>query len=394
MDSVCYPKGFWAQGVSCGLKSSGPDLGLLRSHPPARVFAAFTKNSFAAAPVKYCREALQKKEFFTHILVNSGNANACTGEQGEKDVQKTADLIKECFSGVEGVLIASTGVIGVPLPMEKIKAGIARQLVAENESNEDAFSRAILTTDTRSKKTQKKCVLSVGEVCIGGSAKGSGMIRPNMATMLAFITTDIGLPVSFKRSFPIMIEKSFNSISVDGDMSTNDSVFLMANGSSGLHYQNLSPQDQKLFEEALQEVCLDLAKLIVADGEGATKLIEVQIQGAENETEAREVARAISNSPLVKTAMFGKDPNWGRIVAAIGSLEKALDTSKVSISLGGVKLFYLGTPQKINPTEIKQVLENNQLVLEVQLGRGFADWVYWTCDFSYEYVRINAEYHT
>jgi len=395
MENICLPSGFWAHGIRVEIKTQGKDLGLIISNPPSQFFGAFTQNSFAAAPVQYCKEVLKSGQKISHLVVNSGNANACTGPQGLLAVQETVKALRQGFPRAEGVLVASTGVIGHQLPLEKITQGLNSYPSLHTQTpNEDAFCEAILTTDLVKKETAQTLQFASGTVHLGGVCKGSGMIHPNMATMLAFITTDIDLPSHFQNQFLKIVEKSFNSISVDGDQSTNDTVFLLANGASGVSYTHLSPTEQAQFVEALQNCFISLAKQIAADGEGATKLVEIRVTGAASADEAQKIARQVSNSPLVKTALFGNDPNWGRIVASLGSLGLAIPQDHCRITLGDQILFDKGSPLPKDMPVLKKTLSAKEVVIGIDLQRGSSDWSFWTCDFSYDYVKINAEYHT
>lgn len=398
MENLCKSSGFWVAGVRVELKTKGCDLGLIVSSTPAEFFGAFTRNSFAAAPVLYCRDVLKSGEKVSHILVNSGNANACTGEAGVQAVQETVEVLRNFFPDAKGVLIASTGVIGHQLPTDKIFNGIREQLAPMHQSgraaSEESFCEAILTTDLVKKETGVSLKLVGKTVSIGGVCKGSGMIHPNMATMLAFLTTDIDLPKTFQSTFIQLVEKSFNSISVDGDQSTNDSVFLLANGVSGVSFDKLTDSEKAAYIHALETSMISLARQIAADGEGATKLVEIQVSGAASEEEAQKIARQIANSPLIKTALFGKDPNWGRIVAAIGSLDLGIAQDACTIGLGNHILFTRGSPQPKDLVALQDVLSQKEVVMTVKLLRGQGNWKFWTCDFSYDYVKINAEYHT
>ena len=393
MNDVAYPQGFTATGTVCGIKKNGkPDLGLIQSEPPAMAFGAFTRNAAAAAPVLYCREVLSQGNLVSHVLVNSGNANAATGPHGYAAVLETAGYLRAEIPSLGDALICSTGVIGEPLPLKAVKHGIHR--LGDTTTERVAFHQAILTTDTFPKIAEKALFFRGKEIRMGGCAKGAGMICPNMATMLAFLTTDIGLPREFQGRFLQLVDRSFNSISVDGDMSTNDTVILLANGASGLHYAELSPPEKTKFETSLMEMMLDLAQAIVRDGEGATKLITVEVQGAAQESEAKAAARAVSNSPLVKTAFFGEDANWGRVLAAAGYSGAAMDLEKMTLEFCGVQVFHQGKPLAINEVDLTKRMQEKEVSVRLDLGVGSASWTYWTCDFSYEYVKINGSYRS
>ncbi|MBF0431937.1 MAG: bifunctional glutamate N-acetyltransferase/amino-acid acetyltransferase ArgJ [Fibrobacteria bacterium] len=396
--NIHFPKGFSAWGLSADIKEGHKkDIGILESDPPAMVFGAFTINKFCAAPVVHCKKVLSGSHLVSHLVVNSGNANAVTGDQGIEDVATTVTALKEQFSGAKDILVSSTGVIGRPLPMDKITAGISRiNKLKHSELDKDpmGFAESILTTDTTTKSTQEALMLNERWVRTGGVAKGSGMICPNMATMLAYITTDIRLPTSYKDRFQSFVEQSFNSMSVDGDMSTNDTVLLFSNGASGCQYEQLSGEDQLHFDNMLLNQFQSLAKQIVKDGEGATKFITININGAVAESHAKCFGKAIANSPLVKTAFFGNDPNWGRVIAAIGGLEYPLEPEKLDLDYCGLPVLRNGQPVQYNGKEMLEELKKKDVCLDLQLNLGKASWTTWTCDLSYDYVKINAEYHT
>ena len=393
MKNVVFPKGFQAGGVACGIKKNGnPDLGFLQSHPPATAFGAFTRNTAAAAPVKYCREVLASGSKVSHILVNSGNANAATGPKGYEDVLTTVSHLKNAMRIEGGVLICSTGVIGEPLPMDTLKKGI--DLLCGKPGPTSDFSSAIMTTYTFAKIAEVTLNLAGHEVRLGGAAKGAGMICPNMATMLAFMTTDIGLESGYQARFQDSVERSFNSITVDGDMSTNDTALLLANGASDVQYSSLSSADQRLFDAALMDLMRQLAQSIVRDGEGATKLITVEAVGAVSEADAKAVVRAVSNSPLVKTAFFGGDANWGRVLAAAGYSGAALEMEKLSLEFCDVKVFENGVPLPRDEEDLAQRMKAKDVSVKLNLGLGKFAWTYWTCDLSYDYVKINGSYRS
>jgi glutamate N-acetyltransferase/amino-acid N-acetyltransferase len=323
--------------------------------------------------------------------VNSGNANACTGPQGDRDAVAMANAAGELLHvDPHDVAIASTGVIGVPLPMERIAPAIGR--IALSGSGWDDASRAIMTTDTRPKVAERELTLSGGAVRIGGMAKGAGMIHPNMATMLAFVTTDALIDSAALR--PMLrsaADDSFNAISVDGDTSTNDTLLVLANGASGVRVGTV---DGPAFLDALTAVCLDLARAIVADGEGVTKVFEVQVTGAASESDARLAARTVTTSNLVKTAIHGADPNWGRILAAAGRSGAKVDAGRASIHIGGFAVFERGAPRPFDAAAVRTVFERPNIAIALDLGLGDATARAWGTDLSAEYVRINADYTT
>jgi glutamate N-acetyltransferase/amino-acid N-acetyltransferase len=382
--SVTAAKGFEASGVHCGLRRSAPDVALIRSTAPAVGAAMFTANRVQAAPVLVSREHLKNMDPQAFV-VNSGNANAATGQQGLSDAQATAEHTAGLLGlATEQVLVLSTGVIGKPLAMQRLLLGVTAAATALSPEGGDDAARAILTTDTRSKQaTARRAGFTVG-----GMAKGSGMIHPNLATMLAFVTTDYplerGEAIEFLRP---AVEESFNSISVDGECSTNDAVVLLANGASG------AARDDAAFAAALHEVCRGLAAQIVADGEGATLTAEIAVTAAASPAEAKAVARRIATSPLVKTALFGKDANWGRVLAAAGSAPfngefAHLDPERLTLRYNGTTVIDHGAPTDFEPdADVDPRIE-----LDLGLGEGSAHYL--TTDLSYEYVRINAEYRT
>ncbi len=382
--SVTAAKGFEASGVHCGLRRSARDVALIRSTAPAVGAAMFTANRVQAAPVLVSREHLKNVDPQA-VVVNSGNANAATGRQGLTDAQATAEYTGRLLGlAPEQVLVLSTGVIGKPLAMQPLLRGVTAAATALSPEGGDDAAQAILTTDTRSKQASA----NRGGFTVGGMAKGSGMIHPNLATMLAFVTTDYplepGEAIEFLRP---AVEESFNSISVDGECSTNDAVVLLANGTSG------AGRDDAAFAAALHEVCRGLAAQIVADGEGATLTAEIAVTGAANPAEAKAVARRIATSPLVKTALFGKDANWGRVLAAAGSAPfnggfAHLDPERVTLRYNGTTVIDHGAPSDAEPdADVDPRIE-----LDLGLGEGSAHYL--TTDLSYEYVRINAEYRT
>lgn len=393
MNDVTYPKGFRAWGLACGIKKNGkPDLGVLVSEPPARIFGALTRNAVKAAPVLYCQSVLDSGKKVSHVLVNSGNANACTGDRGYQDVLAEVASLREFGSPAGEVMVSSTGVIGEYLPMDKIRQGIGR-LFAE-EAQAGPFINAIMTTDTFEKKTQVSLNLDGKEVRIGGIAKGAGMIRPDMATMLSYITTDLELEAGYRARFVDNVQKSFNSISVDGDMSTNDTVLVLANGASGVRFADLSKAAQQAFDQGLQGVMQELAKNIIRDGEGATKLVTIDVLGAASAEDAKAVCRAIANSPLVKTAFFGGDANWGRVLAAAGSSGAKLIPEKLVLEFCGVKVLEKGGATAYDSNDLDGRMKHKDVSVKLDLGLGAEAWTYWTCDLSYDYVKINADYRT
>lgn len=382
--TIQIPKGFQFAGARCGLKNRRNDIGLLLSDRPAQAAGLFTTNEVRASCVDYSRSALADGKLRA-IVVNSGNANCCTGEQGERDTARMAELAATTLGiGTDEVAVGSTGVIGQLLDMAKVEKGIA-DAATKFSSDPRPFMDAILTTDL----VEKHASATVGEVLIFGVAKGSGMIAPNMATMLGYLATDadtsgFDLQAVLKRA----CDKSFNCMTVDGDTSTNDMVILLANGASGIKVAEAE------FEAALTEVCVSLAKQIARDGEGATKLVEVVVTGT---SDPKKIARTIAESPLVKTALFGCDPNWGRVMMAAGRAGvpfRKEDARLVVIANGEDHLlFEAGGPAAFDPKRVSTALKSDYVVLDLKIGEGESATVY-TCDLGYGYVRINAEYHT
>jgi glutamate N-acetyltransferase/amino-acid N-acetyltransferase len=387
--SVTAAKSFVASGVPCGIRKNGRrDVALVRSLVPATGAAMFTTNRFLAAPVVVSREHLELMQPQA-IVANSGVANAATGDQGVADARATAvETARMLGLEPEEVIVLSTGVIGAPLPMEKLLNGVREAALHLSHTGGATSAEAIMTTDTRS----KEAIARGTGFSVGGMAKGSGMIHPNMATMLAVITTDYplepGEAIEFLRP---AVDTSFNAISVDGECSTNDAVVLLANGASGVER---TPASDEEFALCIRKVCGELAKLIVADGEGMTVLAEIAVRGATDEAEARAIAERVATSPLVKTALHGHDANWGRIAAAAGSAKfnggyAQLDPDKLSITIDAVKVLLDGTPTGDEP-----VLTNGHCSIELDLALGDGSANYLTTDLSYDYVRINADYRT
>jgi glutamate N-acetyltransferase/amino-acid N-acetyltransferase len=375
------PQGFRLSAGAAGIKKAGLDLGLICSDSPATAAAVFTRNAFPAAPVVLARESLRRSGHRVRaILVNSGNANAATGERGIAAARVCADTVAGSIGcSPDEIFISSTGVIGRDLPTEQVCAAIPRLAAALNDTNIEEFARSIMTTDTFPKMATAKC----GDASILGFAKGAGMIHPNMATMLAFILTDARVEQAVLH--PIVnfaVDRSFHSISVDGDTSTNDTVLVLANGAS-----NHSPSRDE-FREALTEVCQELAKSIVRDGEGASKFIELIIEGAPSDDDARNIGRTIARSPLVKTAIYGCDPNWGRLIAAIGNSGVALTSPHIDLYIDDIAL--IGGDLKL----ASERMNRKNVTLRADLHSGSGRAVVWTCDFTEEYIRINADYTT
>jgi glutamate N-acetyltransferase/amino-acid N-acetyltransferase len=392
---ITTPQGFRAAGVSAGIKANGGlDLALLVSDTPATAAAVFTTNRAQAAPVLVSRAHLSRSGGVARaVIVNSGCANACTGDAG---VQIASDMAADTarFVGcpVEQVLVASTGVIGVALPLEKVRGGLPAALRALAADQGAAAARAIMTTDPFPKEAAARTIIGGRDVSVGGMAKGSGMIEPMMATMLGFITTDAAVPQPLlDRALREAVNDTFNAITVDGECSTNDTVILLANGASGAA---VDAGRYDAFVSALREVCLELALGIVRGGEGATKLVTVTVTGAASPEEARRAAKAIANSLLVKTAIHGGDPNWGRLIAVAGRAGVAFELQRAAVSIGPTVLFKGGTPYDEHAPRAAEYLKGKEIAVAVDLGAGSAASTVWTCDLSAEYVRINADYRT
>ncbi|MBI3537791.1 MAG: bifunctional glutamate N-acetyltransferase/amino-acid acetyltransferase ArgJ [Chloroflexi bacterium] len=390
--SVTVPKGFKATGVACGLKKTNAlDLALIASENDCAGAGVFTTNRVQAAPVIYDKEILGKNRDAIHaVVINSGCANACTGEDGMRDARDTARAAANALGcRANQILILSTGVIGVRLDIAKVRAGIAQGAKSLSSEGGNDASKAIMTTDTRPKVFAIRNSL----FAIGGMAKGAGMIHPNMATLLSVITTDAKIsPARLDRALRIAVEKSFNRISVDGDMSTNDTLLVLANGASG--YEISNAQDIEKFTEALTRVATDLAKQVARDGEGATKFVEIVVSGARAEKDAARVAKSIANSPLVKTAIYGADANWGRVVCAAGYSGVEVEPNKMALWFGDVNVFKNGTPTKYNDADATRAISNAEVFIRLDLGMGEASTTMWTCDLSHDYVTINGKYRT
>jgi len=392
---VTAPAGFRAAGISAGIKAARAlDLALVVSDRPARAAAVFTTNRAQAAPVVVSLEHLARSgSLASAIVVNSGCANACTGDAGMQAARdmalETARLVK---CPAEQVLVASTGVIGVALPIEKVRAGLPDAVRGLAADQGGAAARAIMTTDPFPKEAWASVQLDRREAAIGGMAKGSGMIEPMLATMLAFVTTDAQVPAALlDRALREAVDDTFNAITVDGECSTNDCVMLLANGASGAA---VDEDSYPAFLDGLRGVCRELALGIVRGGEGATKLVTVAVTGAASPADARRAAKAIANSPLVKTAIHGGDPNWGRLIAVAGRAGVAFALERSAVAIGPIVLFKNGRPYDEAAPEAAKYLQGADVQVSVDLGAGDAASTVWTCDLSAEYVRINADYRT
>lgn len=393
---VTFAKGFTAAGVKAGIKKSGNlDVAVIYTKTQAVVAGTFTQNKVAAAPVYVSKEVVATGTAHA-IVANAGCANACTGQQGLDDAHKMAQIAaNELGVNADDVIVGSTGVIGVNLPMDKLEAGIKDAVANLSADGSDNAGRAIITTDTHSKSVTCEFELSGKTVRMGAIAKGSGMIRPNMATMLCYITTDIAIDQALlQKAVSGCVEKSFNMISVDGDMSTNDMVIVLANGEANNAKITEENADYQIFFDKLMMLCTELAKQIAADGEGASKFLTINVKGAKSFADAKTVGMAIANSPLVKTAFFGEDPNWGRVICAVGYSGADMVPEKTVVKFGGITIFANGTGATYDEKALAHVMKEKDIVIDIELNMGQEDATVWSCDLSYEYVKINGEYHT
>ena len=393
---VTFAKGFTAAGVKAGIKKSGNlDVAVVYTKTQAVVAGTFTQNKVAAAPVYVSKEVVATGTAHA-IVANAGCANACTGQQGLDDAHKMAQIAAdELGVNANDVIVGSTGVIGVNLPMDKLEAGIKDAVANLSVDGSDNAGRAIITTDTHSKSVTCEFELSGKTVRMGAIAKGSGMIRPNMATMLCYITTDIAIDQALlQKAVSGCVEKSFNMISVDGDMSTNDMVIVLANGEANNAKITEENADYQIFFDKLMMLCTELAKQIAADGEGASKFLTINVKGAKSFADAKTVGMAIANSPLVKTAFFGEDPNWGRVICAVGYSGADMVPEKTVVKFGGITIFANGTGATYDEKALAHVMKQKDIVIDIELNMGQEDATVWSCDLSYEYVKINGEYHT
>lgn len=389
---ITAPGGFRAAGIHCGIKEAKRDLALIVSDSLASAAGMFTTNAVKAAPVLVSQEKIQSGTAQA-IVINSGNANACTGTRGLTDANEMARLAAQALGiAEEFVLVASTGVIGIPLPMAALRAGMPILSREVSRDGSDA-AEAILTTDAFPKTTAVRIKLDGTTVTIGGMAKGAGMIHPRMATTLCFLTTDAAVaPAYLRAALRTTIKRSFNCISVDGDTSTNDSVFLLANGMAGNPPIIDEGQPFDRFQAALTEVATSLAQMVVRDGEGATKLVAITVTGARSAQDAKMAATAVMTSPLVKTAVHGAEPNWGRLMAAVGRSGAAVREDRIAISIAGIQVVRDGVAASVDLSGIAEAMRapDFEIVIDLQLGQ--ASYTGWTCDLTEAYVRLNAGY--
>ena len=396
-DALTEPMGFFCSGVHCdvkGVRNGKLDLGIIYSPKPCIGAGVFTTNDVQAAPVRYSKQLISESGSTFHAIVaNSGNANACTGNQGEVDTRKMAsEVARHLNIHSKEVLVCSTGRIGVPLPMSRLTTGIrdACEDVKDGCDGARAFQEAILTSDTCTKSCSAKIQCSRGEITIGGVVKGAGMIEPNMATMLAFLTTDI--QVSSTKLQDILkeaVEHSFNRITIDGDMSTNDTVLLLANGNSGIKLEEETISVQQEFADAVNAVCSCLARKCVTDGEKVSKFVKVLVKGAKDSDSALKVARCIANSLLVKSSWYGSDPNWGRVVDAAGYAKVGLSFEKLAMFYNETPVLLNGIPLIENKTSWKEIVSSKEFTISLELNMGEAEGEIWSNDLSEEYVNFN-----
>jgi glutamate N-acetyltransferase/amino-acid N-acetyltransferase len=397
---VCAPLGFRAGVAAAGIRLDGnesrTDIAVIRSDTPATAAAVFTRNTVKAAPVVISQLTLRRGTPISAVVVNAGNANACTGAQGFRDALVMCTLTGDALDlDPSDVLVCSTGVIGRPMPMDRVVRGIRAAALAMSPAAGGDLSRAIMTTDTVEKVAEATFTVSETTYTIGGTAKGAGMIHPDMATLLAFITTDAPVEASFlQAALSRTTDNTFNCVTVDGDTSTNDTCILLANGAAGGERIVSETAAAMEFEDALLQVCDSLAEQLVADAEGATRHFRVTVDGAADATQARVAARVVALSPLVKTAIHGGDPNWGRIVAALGRSGAAFTLDRCSVAIGGLVVFDRGAPAAVDGDRIRRALSQPRLDIAIELGAGEGSGHAWGCDLSADYVRINADYTT
>ena len=395
---ICAAKGFLASGVIAHIKSRKTekrDVAVLYSTSPATAAGVFTTNKVKAACVLLSREVIERGSVQA-IVMNSGNANCCTGDQGTQDTYVMQKAAAECLNlKAENIAVASTGVIGEHLPMDRLLPGIAQACASIKEEGGVDAASAIMTTDTFRKEYALRVSIGGKEVTLGGMAKGSGMIHPNMATTLGFVTSDAKISHdALQASLKEANDRSFNMISVDGDTSTNDMIMVLANGQAGQNEIILGSEDYKIFTAALEKVLVALAKQVVKDGEGATKMFEVNVTEAASEQDARKAARAVSSSSLVKSAIFGNDANWGRILCALGYSGAEFDPAFVDLSIGHVPVMRKGANLCFDEEEATKVLSQKEIVITARLHAGSASAKAWGCDLTYDYVKINGSYRT
>ena len=394
---ITAPRGFKAAGVAAQIKPSSTkkDCALIVSDVPASVAGTFTTNRFKSPAARWS-QAICEKGHARGVFINSGNANTCTGEAGREDTRRTAAHLASRLGVTESeICICSTGVIGLPLPMDRLMAGVDASIAALSATSGHDAALAIMTTDTVPKETAVEISLSTGTVRIGAIAKGAGMIAPTMATMISIVTTDATVePGVLAPLLRKVTDHSFNRVCIDNDMSTSDTLLCFANGQSGSAPLQPGSPDYAVFEDALTKVCQEMAQALVRDGEGVTKFVEIAVDGANSDDEARTIARAIATSDLVKTAFFGQDPNWGRIACAAGYSGVSFNPDDVSIWLGESQLMKKGAVAVYEEVDAAAVMKRPEFTVRVEVGNGPGTCLFWTCDLSYDYVKINADYRS
>ncbi|MGM0472016.1 MAG: bifunctional glutamate N-acetyltransferase/amino-acid acetyltransferase ArgJ [Bacillota bacterium] len=392
---ITNPPGFLGAGINCGIKEYEKDLALVYSETEAQLAAVFTQNQVTAAPVQLGQELL-KQGRAQAFIINSGNANACTGTEGMKNAQRITELLGSKL-GVSSDLVfpASTGIIGQQLPMAALESGLEQIGDQLHPSGGKKAVRAIMTTDTYPKEMALSFEIDGEEIIVGGMAKGSGMIEPNMATMLGFLTTNLNISQQLlQEALSTAVDQSFNRITVDGDQSTNDTVAIMANGQADNRQITHKDDNYYRFLSVLEEITQYLAQQIVKDGEGATKFVEIEVVNALTLNDANLIARAVANSQLVKTALFGEDPNWGRIVAAVGYSGGQVELDRLNLEINHEQLLVNGEQADLADEDLRDLLAEDEITIKIDLNLGGGRAKLWTCDLSYEYVKINGEYHT
>jgi glutamate N-acetyltransferase/amino-acid N-acetyltransferase len=400
--SITLVPGFRAAGVACGLKPDRAlDLALVSADLPCSAAALFTTNRVRAAPVIYDQALIEAGKSIQAVVINSGCANACTGQQGRDDANRMAEWVAEALGcPADSVFVMSTGVIGQSLPMDKLAVGIRDAAQGLSDQAGHAAARAIMTTDTRPKEAAARVRVGDTEVTIAGMCKGAGMIHPDMATMLALMLTDASIaPALLKTALNRVVERTFNMITVDGDMSTNDTVLTLANGKAGnSRLVDVNSSEYKAFEDGLLAVATELAQGLVRDGEGATKFVTIHVSGAESWTAAKQVAKTIATSTLVKTAIYGQDANWGRVICAAGYSGVNIKPERLCLRMSGdedaLELVREGAPFEIDEDRASGILAGDEVSFALDLGMGQAEATVWTCDLSHSYVDINAHYRT
>jgi len=395
---ITLPSGFVAAGVACGIKSSGKkDLGIFAARYDAAAAVITTDNQVVGAPVVWCRKLLPRGYGKVRgIVINSGNSNVCAGTSGQKDAKTMAtETARHLGTAPEKILVASTGIIGQPLPMAKVRRGIAAAAAKLSTGNDSAALRAIMTTDTREKYAVLRTTLGGKKITLAGIVKGSGMIAPSLATMIALITTDaVVSPAALHKALISAGRVSFNTITVDSDTSPSDTVVVLASGAAGNKTITAGSSAFKKFSAALEKLCCRLARAVVADGEGATKVIEIEVRGARSAAEAQIAAKAVANSPLLKCAIHGGDPNWGRVVVALGKSAAKIIPARLSVSIAGVTVFARGAAGKFNAEKLAKRLSGESVKILCDLGLSRGSYTALSCDLSRRYVTINAHYHT